>query len=173
VVTVSSLGPGDEELHYSDGSHRWMCPWLNASEVDETAWSRRMHAHRDAHRSGMTDRPASRPARDPRGGAWRPMSTHVPVRPSWTCGGCVSAWPCETRRVELLAEYTDAPVSLALHLSACLVDATGDLPHALAGDLHARFIGWLRLVEADDRGDAEEAARCPCRARPVSAITAR
>jgi hypothetical protein len=63
VVAVSSLVPGDRELHYSDGSHRWMCPWLNASEA---------------------------------------------------------------------------------YLGACLVEATGDLPHALAGELHRRFVGWLR-----------------------------
>jgi hypothetical protein len=61
---VSGLLPGDEELHYSDGSHRWMCPWLNASEADETAWSQRMHAHRDAHRAHMTDPPGRPVIRD-------------------------------------------------------------------------------------------------------------
>jgi hypothetical protein len=58
---MSSLVAGDEELHYSDSSHRWMCPWMNASEADETAWAARMHAHRDAHRTSMTDPPAGRP----------------------------------------------------------------------------------------------------------------
>jgi hypothetical protein len=74
------------------------------------------------------------------------VSAHVPIRPSWTCGGCPSAWPCDTRRFELLAEYERAPVSLALFLSTCLVDATGDLPHAKAGDLYHRFVGWAWLA---------------------------
>jgi hypothetical protein len=72
------------------------------------------------------------------------MSTHNPVRPSWTCGGCVAAWPCQTRRAELLAEYDGATTSLALYLGVCLVDAAGDLPHALAGELYTRFLGWVR-----------------------------
>lgn len=54
---MSSLAPGDEDLHYTDGRHRWMCPWLNASEAEETAWSQRMHAHRDAHRHRMNGSP--------------------------------------------------------------------------------------------------------------------
>jgi hypothetical protein len=72
------------------------------------------------------------------------VSAHLPVRPTWTCGGCPSAWPCDTRRSELLAEYFDAPTSLHLYLGACLVEAAGDLPHALAGELYRRFLGWVR-----------------------------
>jgi len=41
VVAVSSLQAGDEDLHYSDGSHRWIFPLLNASKADEAAWSQR------------------------------------------------------------------------------------------------------------------------------------
>jgi hypothetical protein len=40
VVGMSNLLPGDEDLHYSDGSHRWMCPY----DGDDDAWSARMHA---------------------------------------------------------------------------------------------------------------------------------
>jgi hypothetical protein len=43
---MSVLKPGDEELHYSDGSHRWMCPDLSR---DEDAWSDRVKAHMKAH----------------------------------------------------------------------------------------------------------------------------
>jgi hypothetical protein len=68
----------------------------------------------------------------------------MPVGRSWTCGGCPSAWPCETGRAELLAEYADAPTSLARYLGACLIEASGDLPHAIAGELYQRFVGWLR-----------------------------
>jgi hypothetical protein len=71
------------------------------------------------------------------------VSSHVPVRPTWTCAGCSSAWPCDTRRAELLAEYDRAPVSLSLFLAACLVDAARDLPYASAGDLYGRFVGWM------------------------------
>lgn len=52
--------------------------------------------------------------------------------------------PCGTRRRELLAEYEDAPVSLAVYLGAQLVRATADLSWAPAGTLHRRFLGWVR-----------------------------
>ncbi|MEV0725348.1 flavin reductase [Micromonospora purpureochromogenes] len=72
------------------------------------------------------------------------MTTHHPITPAWTCGGCGIDWPCPTRRRELLAEYDHAPVSLALYLAAHLVDATQDLAHVPAGHLHHRFLRWTR-----------------------------
>ncbi|MET8308489.1 flavin reductase [Micromonospora sp. NPDC005173] len=72
------------------------------------------------------------------------MTAHRPVPQAWTCGGCGSDWPCQTRRRELVAEYDRAPVSLALYLAAQLVDATRDLAHVPAGYLHHRFLGWIR-----------------------------
>ncbi|MGK5441078.1 hypothetical protein ACSNN7_04490 [Micromonospora sp. URMC 105] len=72
------------------------------------------------------------------------MTTHGPVPPVWSCGGCGAPWPCPTRRRELRAEYADAPVSLALYLGAQLVRATEDLSGTPAGALHRRFLGWLR-----------------------------
>ncbi|MFC0027941.1 flavin reductase [Micromonospora chaiyaphumensis] len=72
------------------------------------------------------------------------MTTHLPIRPAWTCGGCAGEWPCQTRRRELRAEYDRAPVSLALYLAAQLVDAAQDLAHVPAGHLHYRFLGWTR-----------------------------
>lgn len=52
-------------------------------------------------------------------------------------------WPCASRRRQLLAEYTDSPVSLSLTLGSALVQATADLPTVVAGELHDRFLGWL------------------------------
>lgn len=72
------------------------------------------------------------------------MSTHIPIRPGWLCAGCAVDWPCPTRRRQLLAEYGGAPVSLALYLGACFVDAAGDLRDVPAGDLHARFFAWFQ-----------------------------
>ncbi|MFR9780103.1 hypothetical protein ACL02O_29105 [Micromonospora sp. MS34] len=75
------------------------------------------------------------------------MSTHGPVMPIWSCGGCGLPWPCVTRRRELRAEYADAPVSLALYLGAYLVQATEDMPWTPAGVLHRRFLGWTRTAD--------------------------
>ncbi|AEB43774.1 hypothetical protein [Micromonospora maris] len=72
------------------------------------------------------------------------MTSHGPVMPIWSCGGCDLPWPCPTRRRELRAEYADAPVSLALYPGVCLVQAAEDMPWAPAGALHRRFIGWAR-----------------------------
>ncbi|MFI6330955.1 flavin reductase [Micromonospora chersina] len=72
------------------------------------------------------------------------MTTHVPVTPAWTCGGCGADWPCQTRQRELRAEYDGPPVSLILYLAAQLVNATYDLPEIAAGHLHHRFLGWIR-----------------------------
>ncbi|MFC0006289.1 hypothetical protein [Micromonospora siamensis] len=72
------------------------------------------------------------------------MTTHGPVLPLWTCGGCSAPWPCATRRKELRAEFDGAPVSLALYLGSYLVWAAEDLGHVPAGLLHQRFLGWVR-----------------------------
>jgi hypothetical protein len=44
----------------------------------------------------------------------------------------------------LVAEYGESQISLALYLSSCLVEATRDLPDQQGGELHHRFLGWLR-----------------------------
>ncbi|MGC5022190.1 hypothetical protein [Micromonospora sp. DT47] len=75
------------------------------------------------------------------------MTTHGPVMPIWSCGGCDLPWPCSTRRRELRAEYADAPVSLALYLGSYLVQAAEDMPWTPAGALHRRFLGWTREAE--------------------------
>ena len=45
---VSSLKPGDDEIHYSDGSHRWMCP--DPDDAAQEKWRTRLDAHIEAHR---------------------------------------------------------------------------------------------------------------------------
>ena len=74
----------------------------------------------------------------------RAVTLHHPQRPSWVCSGCGDLWPCHTRRLELLAEYTGAVISLGLNMAAHFIDACVDLPGHLAGDLHGRFLGWIR-----------------------------
>ncbi|WP_433280774.1 hypothetical protein [Micromonospora sp. CA-244673] len=71
-------------------------------------------------------------------------TTHGPVLPIWSCGGCAAPWPCATRRQQLRAEFDGAAVSLGLYLGAQLVRASADLHWLPAGVLHRRFLGWLR-----------------------------
>ncbi|MGC9665205.1 hypothetical protein ACNTMW_01465 [Planosporangium sp. 12N6] len=71
------------------------------------------------------------------------MTAHQPIRPNWICVGCGYPWPCLSRRRQLLGEYADAPVSLALVLGASFVEAAADLRGVPAGELHGRFLGWL------------------------------
>ncbi len=71
------------------------------------------------------------------------MTEHVPLRPSWTCGGCGAPWPCPTRRRQLLAEYDETPVSLSLLMAGYRSAAAPDLPETPTEALHERFIGWI------------------------------
>ncbi|GAA4462425.1 hypothetical protein [Phytohabitans houttuyneae] len=43
---------GDEDLHYSDNSHRWIAP----PEVDQATWEAGLRAHMQQHRSTMGGR---------------------------------------------------------------------------------------------------------------------
>ncbi|GIG73390.1 hypothetical protein Pfl04_17940 [Planosporangium flavigriseum] len=43
----------------------------------------------------------------------------------------------------MLAHYDGAPASLALVLSAAMVEAAADLRGTPAGELHDQFVGWL------------------------------
>jgi hypothetical protein len=65
------------------------------------------------------------------------------MRGSWICLGCSLPWPCPTRQRQLLGQYADAPVSLALLLGSALVEATADLRDIPAGELHDQFVAWL------------------------------
>jgi hypothetical protein len=57
---VGVLRAGEEELHYSDGGHRWLCPWRGATTAQEAAWLAKVRAHQEAHRDGLGDRYAGR-----------------------------------------------------------------------------------------------------------------
>ena len=72
------------------------------------------------------------------------MEPHLPTQPTWRCSRCGAPWPCPAACTDLRAEFAGHTVSLAMYLGRCLVDASADLPDLPAGDLHRRFIGWLR-----------------------------
>jgi hypothetical protein len=42
---MSNLRTGDDELHYSDNSHRWIAP----PEIAQDDWEVRVRAHLDQH----------------------------------------------------------------------------------------------------------------------------
>lgn len=46
---MSVLRPGDEELHYSDNSHRWIAP----PTMEQSLWDAGMRAHLALHLSAM------------------------------------------------------------------------------------------------------------------------
>jgi hypothetical protein len=79
------------------------------------------------------------------------VSAHNAIARTWICTGCGEPWPCATRRRQLLAQYADAEVSLSLLLAAAMIEAAGEpggvLRDVPAGDLYARFIGWLRATD--------------------------
>ena len=71
------------------------------------------------------------------------MTGHLPERGTWACTTCGSPWPCERRRQALLAEYSTSPTSLVLVMAAAFEEAASELPDTPAGELRARFLGWL------------------------------
>jgi hypothetical protein len=46
---VSVLRPGDEVLHYSDSSHRWIAP----PDMEQSLWDAGMRAHQALHLATM------------------------------------------------------------------------------------------------------------------------
>src|SRR5437763_568036 len=48
-TAMSVLRQGDEHLHYSDNSHRWIAP----PDIDQGAWNAGMRAHLDQHLTTM------------------------------------------------------------------------------------------------------------------------
>jgi hypothetical protein len=71
------------------------------------------------------------------------VNLHSPRRPSWACIGCGGPWPCQTRRAQLRAQFSSAPVSLGLLMGGYFIDAAQDLRTEAAHDLYERFMGWL------------------------------
>ncbi len=90
-----------------------------------------------------------------------PMTVHTPLRPAWTCTGCGADWPCPTRRSQLTAEYPAADLPLSLYLAACLVEAAYDQPNVSAGELYARFLGWVRVCPRSPGAEAVGRVRIP------------
>ncbi|AVT39383.1 hypothetical protein C6W10_26390 [Plantactinospora sp. BB1] len=77
------------------------------------------------------------------------LRPHSPRRPLWHCSGCPGQpWPCGVARLLLRAEFSNAPVGLALYMSAQLMEALTDL-HRLSPSpapepkiLFQRFVAW-------------------------------
>ncbi|RZT80663.1 hypothetical protein EV382_3921 [Micromonospora violae] len=71
------------------------------------------------------------------------MTKHGPILPLWLCETCGRPWPCAARRLELLSDYAASPISLALHMGACLTSAKTDMSWAPPDALQRRFLGWM------------------------------
>jgi hypothetical protein len=72
------------------------------------------------------------------------LSEHWPMRPSWVCRWCSDPWPCPSARAYLLRSFHDATVSLSLSMAQHLHDAMRERPSEPSGDMHSRFLGWIR-----------------------------
>lgn len=71
---MGHLYAGDEQLHYEDGSHRWVAPY----GADQADWEKRLGAHKAAHAAGVPEqvRPSPRDAtRPPTTGTVPPPTT--------------------------------------------------------------------------------------------------
>lgn len=79
------------------------------------------------------------------------MTLHDPTRPGWTCEGCSAPWPCHTRQHQLAAEFDGKLAQLAAYMGQCLAQACADRPFDRAGDLHTRFLGWIRAPHHSHR----------------------
>ena len=71
---------------------------------------------------------------------------HMHVRPQWTCRICEQAWPCDSAKASLLAEYRAFPSLLKIYLSAQMYDALDDLTTngEVPPNLYERFLAWAR-----------------------------
>lgn len=66
------------------------------------------------------------------------------MRPSWMCTADGKPWPCYRSRTDMLAQYRGQLVSLAMVMGSAFVECCQDLRNHPAGDLHDRFLGWIR-----------------------------
>lgn len=67
---------------------------------------------------------------------------HTPDRPSWDCGACGKAWPCDPAREELVA--THSRTARLVLLWSYLEDAVAELPATSPGETFDRFLTWAR-----------------------------
>lgn len=127
--------------HLPTGAAGWRGDWLSLIAVEILPGG---HDGRDlamiVHRRAFPVRAAPR----------RAEGLHIPLRPSWRCGGCEeTAWPCESAKADLLAGYHGMRISLSLYLAALYVDAMDDI-YVRSADrtapdprhLFERFLGW-------------------------------
>jgi hypothetical protein len=72
------------------------------------------------------------------------MSTHTPIRPSWTCRSCGHPWPCIAANAELTAAHSQVgdQDALARHLAWLAIQAAADLGIPSPAALYHRFVGW-------------------------------
>lgn len=80
---MSSLRKGDDDLHYSDNSHRWIAP----PDIEQCVWEADMRNHLSQHKSTMggpaiEDAPMCRPHAVPR--APQPAPRKVAARRAGT-----------------------------------------------------------------------------------------
>jgi hypothetical protein len=74
------LRRGDEDLHYSDNSHRWIAP----PDIEQSVWEAGMRFHLDQHRMAiggpleLADPVETRPARMPTSCAPKSRSARHP-----------------------------------------------------------------------------------------------
>jgi hypothetical protein len=64
---MSVLWAGDEELHCTDSSHRWIAP---DPVADAATWTRWLRAHVDEYRIGIDGPPARRRVTDGQDRSW-------------------------------------------------------------------------------------------------------
>lgn len=67
---------------------------------------------------------------------------HTPDRPSWDCGACGKAWPCDPAREELVTTHgrTERLILLWFYFE----DALTELPATPMREAVDRFITWAR-----------------------------
>lgn len=77
------------------------------------------------------------------------MTEHRPGRPHWHCTTCGQRWPCRTAKRDLRrAAASGKPDEVRRALEFARQDAESDFAVlgtlAEQGDLHDRFVAWLR-----------------------------
>ena len=72
------------------------------------------------------------------------MIEHNADRPAWECWSCGKAWPCESARAALLAEFEKFPTVLRIYLVAQMTDAAREIPAIQPPELYDRFLAWSR-----------------------------
>jgi len=76
---------------------------------------------------------------------------HEPARPDWLCRLCSNPFPCSGYQEALLRRHTQSDgavdwVRIENTMCRHFASAAGDMPNAICGPLHHRFITWVRLA---------------------------